>query len=228
MRFMASLIIPRRLHDHAAADAIDVAACGALYYAASHSARQSLPPSDLPAYLVCALGAWHPAAMHPAGVDFSHCSLLGVDIDGTLTDGTLLWGGPQVGWTQRYAVRDGEALVRLRHSGFPVVPISRNKTACARERMAHLGLPLQWVGVSDKLAALGEVEAAYGISRQRIAYVGDGREDAEILAVVGFPCCVRGSHPAAQAAAAYTTVQAGGAGAIEEIIDLLLAQRPPS
>ncbi len=152
-------------------------------------------------------------------------ALLGIDIDGTLTDGTLLWGGPDIGWTQRYAVRDGEAIRRLAAWPLPIVPISRNKTACARARMQMLGLPSRWVGVDDKLTALQEVEGAYNVGRQQICYIGDGREDGVLFAAVGRAYCVRDGHPEAARRASHSTAAAGGCGAVEEVIDLLMQAR---
>lgn len=150
--------------------------------------------------------------------------LLAVDIDGCLTDGLLYWAGPEVGWTQRYAVRDGEAILRLIASGVAVVPISRNKTACAKARMAHLKLPLDWVGVSDKLQALAEVLARYGVAAEQVAYLGDGQEDEPILRAVGLAVAPPDGHPKARAAAQLVTRAVGGRGVAEEIVDLLLAR----
>lgn len=150
--------------------------------------------------------------------------LLAVDIDGCLTDGLLYWAGPEVGWTQRYAVRDGEAILRLVAAGVAVVPISRNKTACARARMAHLRLPLDWVGVGDKLQALAEVQARYHVAARQVAYLGDGQEDVPILQAVGLAVAPPDGHPRARAAAQLVTRAAGGRGVAEEIVDLLLAR----
>jgi 3-deoxy-D-manno-octulosonate 8-phosphate phosphatase (KDO 8-P phosphatase) len=150
-------------------------------------------------------------------------ALLSVDIDGTLTDGFLYWAGPEVGWTQRYAVRDGEALVRLARRGMPVVPVSRNKTACAQARMQGLKLPRDWVGVDDKLVAMQAVCARYNVAPDQVCYIGDGREDAPLLAQVGVGCCVADGHGVTRKAAAYVTQAPGGRGAAEEVIEHIMA-----
>jgi 3-deoxy-D-manno-octulosonate 8-phosphate phosphatase (KDO 8-P phosphatase) len=150
---------------------------------------------------------------------WARITLLGLDIDGTLTDGLLFWGGPEVGWTQRYAVRDGEAIVRLARPNLHVVPISRNKTLCAKARMQGLGLPCDWVGVDDKVTALAQVCERYAVSPEAVCYVGDGREDAALMARVGVGCCVADGHPACREAAAYVTQAPGGRGAVEEVIE---------
>ena len=152
-------------------------------------------------------------------------ALLGIDIDGTLTDGFLFWAGPEAGWTQRYAVRDGEAILRLANKGMPIVPISRNKTRCAKVRMEGLKLPIEWVGVSDKEAALTEVSARYNLGVDTICYIGDGREDVPLLSRVGVGCSVSTGHPAAQQAARYVTTAPGGNAAVEEVIERIMQAR---
>lgn len=39
----------------------------------------------------------------------------------------------------------------------PIVPISRNLTVSARERVRMLGLDARWLGVTSKIEALGQV-----------------------------------------------------------------------
>lgn len=151
--------------------------------------------------------------------------LLGLDIDGTLTDGLLYWAGSDIGFTQRFAVRDGEAIVRLAKRHLPIVPISRNKTACAKARMQSLSLPIEWVGVDDKQLALEQVCERYKVSVDAICYVGDGREDAPLLRRVGVGVCVADGHCKSRAAARYTTQAVGGRGAAEEVIEHIMQAR---
>jgi len=153
---------------------------------------------------------------------FSEISLLIVDIDGTLTDGKIDWGGPTSGWTQRFSVRDGESIRRLASKGLRVVPLSRNPSLCARVRMEGLGLSTEWIGVSDKEAAFADLLARHQIAPEQICYVADGREDAPILEKVGLPCAVADAHPQAKQAARYVTRARGGQHALEEIADLIM------
>jgi 3-deoxy-D-manno-octulosonate 8-phosphate phosphatase (KDO 8-P phosphatase) len=127
-----------------------------------------------------------------------------------------------VGWTQVFSVRDGESIRRLCQRGIPVVPLSRNPTLCARTRMEGLGLPLDWLGVGDKVTAFEELRERYGIAPERIAYVADGREDVPIFKLVGFPIAVADAHKSALAAARHVTKARGGDHAMEEVIDLIL------
>lgn len=159
---------------------------------------------------------------------WSAIRLVAFDIDGTLTDATTSWAGEAVGWVQRYSTRDGEAILRLRREGLPTVPLSRNKTRAAHERMSSLGCTLDWLGVSDKMAALRQILDRYDVAAEQVLYVGDGPEDAEVFGAVGLGVAVADAHPSAVQAARFVTAANGGARVMEELAGLLLAQRAPA
>jgi len=142
--------------------------------------------------------------------------LFAFDIDGTLTDATTWWGGPDLGWLQRYSVRDGEALLRIR-ARIPVVPLSRNKSRSAAERMQGLKFDTRWLGTSDKVASLREICSEFSVTPERICFVGDGPDDAEVFEQIALGVAVADAHPQALAAAAVVLDAPGGARVVEEI-----------
>jgi 3-deoxy-D-manno-octulosonate 8-phosphate phosphatase (KDO 8-P phosphatase) len=156
---------------------------------------------------------------------FAEVALVVVDIDGTLTDAKVAWAGPDIGWTMMFSIRDGESIRRLCQLGLPVVPLSRNQTRCARVRMEALGLPCDWLGVADKLAAFRDLLARYDVPLERIAYLADGREDVPILELVGLPIAVADAHGTVRAVAKYVTRARGGEHAFEEVADVILEAR---
>ncbi|NVB41751.1 HAD hydrolase family protein [Pseudenhygromyxa sp. WMMC2535] len=144
--------------------------------------------------------------------------LLTFDIDGTLTDATTWWAGEGVGWVQRYSVRDGEAILRMARAGLKVVPLSRNKTTAARVRMEHLRCATDWLGVSDKIAALEEIRARHGgVEAGRVLHIGDGIDDAPVFEAVGVGVAVADAHPGAREAAAWVLAARGG----ERVMEVL-------
>lgn len=159
---------------------------------------------------------------------FRQVKLFAFDIDGTLTDGRTTWLGPEIGWTQTYSVRDGESLLRMAREGIIVVPLSRNRTECARVRITGLGLSTRWLGVTDKPSALEEIVTTYGVPQQDIAFLGDGLDDAPIIGAVGLGCAVADAHPLALAAARHITAATGGRHAVEELALLILQEQSPS
>ena len=98
---------------------------------------------------------------------FAEAELLSFDIDGTLTDATTWWAGPDSGWVQRYSVRDGEALLRIKQRRI-VVPLSRNRTKAALSRMEGLGLDMRWLGVQDKITGLSTRTLFFTLEINRI------------------------------------------------------------
>jgi len=156
---------------------------------------------------------------------FANVELVAFDIDGTLTDGTTTWLGPDIGWTQKYHTRDGESILRLVKSGIHAMPLSRNRTTCARVRMTDLGLPLDGLGVTDKVDAVESLAQRFGVALERICYVGDGAEDEAVFARVGCGCAVADAHPRARAAAAFVTRACGGERVMEEVVQHILEAR---
>jgi 3-deoxy-D-manno-octulosonate 8-phosphate phosphatase (KDO 8-P phosphatase) len=155
-----------------------------------------------------------------------------LDFDGRLTDGTTWYAGDTAGWVQRYSVRDGEAIHRLRKRGVIVVPLSRNATSSARKRAELLQLPLEWLGVTDKLVALRSIFEHFGVAPAEVCLVGDGREDALLFEAVGLGIAVADAHPTALAVARRVLGARGGQHAIEELesyleqLELLTADPP--
>lgn len=152
--------------------------------------------------------------------------LLAFDIDGTLTDATTWWGGEAQGWLQRYSVRDGEALLRLKKERH-VLPLSRNRTMSAAERMRGLGFDARWLGVRDKVGSIREICREYQVDAEAIAFVGDGPDDAEVFSHVGLGLAVADAHPTARAAAHVVLDSPGGQRVIEEIELRLEGRWPP-
>ena len=153
----------------------------------------------------------------PNPSDFARVEIVAFDIDGTLTDATTSYLGPDHGWTQTYSTRDGEAIIHMIKSGLIVVPVSRNKTKSARARMEGLQLPLEFMGVDDKVKAIMNLSRKLERPLDAVLFVGDGREDADVFEEVGIGCAVRDAHPVALAAAHVVLESRGGDRVMEEI-----------
>jgi 3-deoxy-D-manno-octulosonate 8-phosphate phosphatase (KDO 8-P phosphatase) len=148
--------------------------------------------------------------------------LLTFDLDGTLTDATTWWAGEAAGWVQRYSVRDGEALLRMSRAGFPVVPLSRNKTDAARRRVEHMRCSTEWIGIDDKIAALAQICERHAVNPEHVLHVGDGLDDAPVFERVGLGVAVADAHPIALRTARLLLGVKGGTRVIEELEGLLI------
>ena len=80
-------------------------------------------------------------------------------------------------------------------------------------------------GVDAKGEALADWAASRGIRLERIAYVGNDRNDLPALELVGWPIAVRDAVPDVLVAARHVLDRTGGHGAVREIADLILTSR---
>ena len=152
--------------------------------------------------------------------------LLVLDVDGVLTDGTILLGGGEE--LKSFHVRDGLGLKRLMNAGVAVAVISGRESAAVTRRMAELGVPHVYQGVEDKLAVLGRLCSTLGIEAAEVAVVGDDLPDLPPMRAAGLAIAVADAQEEVRAAAHWVTRAAGGRGAAREVADGLLAARTGS
>lgn len=154
--------------------------------------------------------------------------LLGLDVDGVLTDNGL-WIGPVAGERvelKRFDVQDGLGLVLLRTAEIPVVWLSgRHSEATAmRARELRVDELLQVPG-PRKLQALDQVRTRRGLEWEEVAYVGDDLADLQVLRRVGLPIAVPNAVPEVRAVCSHVTSAGGGHGAVREVVEAILKAR---
>jgi 3-deoxy-D-manno-octulosonate 8-phosphate phosphatase (KDO 8-P phosphatase) len=150
--------------------------------------------------------------------------LVVVDVDGVLTDGRLHYDAEGREF-KSFHVRDGLGLQQLMREGIEVAVISGRSSRATAARLAELGIRHVLLGRNDKLAALEEVAGQLQIPPTQTAYIGDDVPDSPAMARVALPVAVADAHPRVRAAASWCTRLPGGAGAVREVCDLLLAAR---
>ncbi len=153
--------------------------------------------------------------------------LLILDVDGVLTDGRLHYD-PDGREFKTFHVRDGFGLKRIIEAGIEVAVISGRSSGSAAGRMAELGIRHVLLGREDKSAALDELLAKLGVDAGSAACVGDDAPDLPVMRRVALPVAVADCHPSVLTVAAWQTSLPGGAGAVREVCDLLLAARESS
>ncbi|RNB45189.1 acylneuraminate cytidylyltransferase [Agromyces tardus] len=159
------------------------------------------------------------AARHPL-IDVD---ALVTDFDGVHTDDTAA-----VDELGRESVRvsraDGAGVARLRAAGIPVLIISAEANPVVARRAEKLGVECLH-GVAAKGEALAAWASARGIRLDRIAYLGNDRNDVPALELVGWPVVVPDAAPDALAEARHVLHRRGGHGAVRELADVILASR---
>jgi 3-deoxy-D-manno-octulosonate 8-phosphate phosphatase (KDO 8-P phosphatase) len=150
--------------------------------------------------------------------------LLVLDVDGVMTDGRLHYDAEGREF-KTFNVRDGYGIRRVMDAGIEVAVISGRRSQSAAGRMAELGIRHVMLGRDDMAAAIEELLTRLGIPAVQAACVGDDAPDLPIMARVGLPIAVADCHASVLDAAAWRTSLGGGAGAVREVCDLLLAAR---
>lgn len=148
-------------------------------------------------------------------------TLLALDVDGVLTDGTVYYGAD--GETLKaFNIMDGLGLRLLARCGIATAIISARTSAPLTRRAADLGIHHVYTDRQDKRAAWDELLAATATPASAAAYVGDDLIDLPVLGRAGLAVAVANAHPAVCRAGHYVTARNGGQGAVREIAELVL------
>ena len=148
--------------------------------------------------------------------------LLVLDVDGVLTDGRLYFG-PRGESLKVFHVRDGHGIVQLRRAGVAVAVISGRRSPMVTVRCRELGIAHVHQGVADKLPVLSRLCTRLKLTPAECACIGDDLPDLPLMQAVTRSFAVADAHPQVLRAAGHVTRLPGGAGAVREVCDLLLA-----
>jgi 3-deoxy-D-manno-octulosonate 8-phosphate phosphatase (KDO 8-P phosphatase) len=147
--------------------------------------------------------------------------LLLFDVDGVLTDGKILLHADGTE-SKRFDIRDGTAVVLAERAGLRTGLLSARQSGATAERAAQLRIPIVRQGAADKLAALGEILRAEGLTGAEVAYMGDDLLDLPVLASVGLPAAPADAVPEVRQRVAWISQRRGGDGAVRELVELVL------
>jgi 3-deoxy-D-manno-octulosonate 8-phosphate phosphatase (KDO 8-P phosphatase) len=150
--------------------------------------------------------------------------LLALDVDGVLTDGSILIDDRGVE-TKRFNIHDGLGMRIWAKMGFHLAVITGRSGGAIQHRMAELGVGELIHGCADKRAALNALTRRLGITPAAVAFIGDDWPDLAVMAAVGYPIAVADADQRVRAAAAFVTSRPGGRGAVREAVEHLLAAK---
>ena len=160
----------------------------------------------------------------PGQPDPATVQLLVLDVDGVLTDGSILIddAGRE---TKRFFVRDGVAIRSWRRLGFEVALLTGRGGDALTHRVAELGVEHVVQNAHDKGAAVAELAGELGFDLSLTAFVGDDWPDLPAMRAVGYPIAVADAEPIVRSAAVFVTTRPGGRGAVREVVEHLLQSR---
>lgn len=154
--------------------------------------------------------------------------LVGLDVDGVLTDGGIYLGDVQGAPLEfkRYDIQDGLGVSFLRMAGLKVVICTGRVSESVRLRAGELQVDaLAQDAQARKLPAFVGICDRLGVPLEDAAFIGDDFPDMGIFRAVGLPVAVGNAVPEIRAAARLQLQRAGGKGAVREFAELLLRAR---
>ena len=154
--------------------------------------------------------------------------LVGLDVDGVLTDGGIYLGaadGKPLEF-KRYDIQDGLGIHLMQKAGLRVAIITGRVSESVRLRAAELGIDdLAQDPEAQKLPAFLAMLDRHGIAPFETAFIGDDFPDMAVLRLVGLPVAVGNAVEEVKRACTLQLEREGGRGAVREFAELLLMAR---
>jgi len=142
------------------------------------------------------------------------------DVDGVLTDGTVMMGNGVE--TKRFNIQDGLGLRILQGEGIRVGWISRRRSEATTQRAEDLKVDFLRQIDGRKVDAVESILKETGTEWSEVCYVGDDVVDLGVLARAGVAVAVANGIDEVKSLSDHVTRAHGGYGAIREIAELIL------
>ena len=150
--------------------------------------------------------------------------LIVLDVDGTLTDGTVNYSDTGVQF-KSFHVADGLGIVMAQAVGLRIAVISGRSSKAVEQRMAELKVTDLVQNCGDKAAALKLLLTQYALKPEECAFVGDDINDLPAFEVVSVKIAVANASETLKARADWITPRPGGAGAVRDAIEEILRRQ---
>ncbi len=142
------------------------------------------------------------------------------DVDGTLTDGRVVYGDQ--GETQHFCVRDGQGLVWLQRHGVAVSWITGRGCAATERRARELGVEELHMASGPKAEVLRGVQARLGVEPRATLVMGDDLPDLVMGQEAAFFAAPADARAEVRARADWISGSPAGHGAARELCELIL------
>ncbi|MGN8462187.1 KdsC family phosphatase [Helicobacter pylori] len=147
--------------------------------------------------------------------------LLLLDVDGTLTDGSLYFDENFCEF-KAFNVKDGLGMTLWQKLGKKIAIITGRTSIMVKKRMESLGVQFVFMGVENKSVVVERLKKDLQLNTQEIACVGDDYNDLGMFKACTWSFAPFDAHPLLKSKAYKVLQNSGGKGAVREAIDYLL------
>lgn len=144
------------------------------------------------------------------------------DIDGVLNNGSIFFDQNGEEAVACFSIYDGFAIKMAQKCGLEVIALSGRLSKHNYKRLANLGVKHIHLGINDKGSKLQSIATELQLNLANCVYIGDDLIDLPAMQLVGTVIAPLNAVYEVKLCADYITTVAGGAGALRELVDLIL------
>jgi 3-deoxy-D-manno-octulosonate 8-phosphate phosphatase (KDO 8-P phosphatase) len=155
---------------------------------------------------------------------FKSVTTLVFDVDGVLTDGSLILlpGGVMA---RMMNAKDGYALQLAVKKRYNIIIISGGHSDEVTDRLNKLGVSAVFMRATDKAVMLNSYLQEHNLSWKEVLYMGDDIPDFEAMKKSAISCCPADAVHEIKEIAAYISPFEGGRGCGRDVIEKVLRLR---
>jgi 3-deoxy-D-manno-octulosonate 8-phosphate phosphatase (KDO 8-P phosphatase) len=147
--------------------------------------------------------------------------LLVFDVDGCLTDGSIIYGTNQDEY-KAFNVKDGLAIASWSRLGLKSAIITGRNSKVVERRAKELNITHLYQGIKDKKSLLEEILKEEDLSWENVAAIGDDLNDFNMLKSVGWSFTPNDAVSHIKQNVTTVLTKDGGKGAVREMIDMIV------
>jgi len=149
--------------------------------------------------------------------------LIVLDVDGTLTDGTIYYSneGEEI---KGFNIKDGLMIKSWNMLGKKSAIITGRTSNIVEKRAKELDITFIRQGIKDKKTELEKILKENKLSYNNVAFIGDDMNDYKLLKRVKESYCPYDANPIIQDLVKHRLHTNGGKGCVAEMIEMILRQ----
>ncbi len=158
----------------------------------------------------------------------SRIRVLLMDVDGTMTDGSVTLLSQADGTAleiKTFDAHDGQGLTLAQTAGLRTGCITGRESAALLRRAYEMRMEFVYMKQPVKMPAYEDILRRAEATDQEVAFVGDDLPDIPLLRRAGLAVAVGDAVPEVKEIAHYTTKAVAGHGAIREAVELILRSK---
>ena len=152
---------------------------------------------------------------------FKQISTFVFDVDGVLTDGSLVIL-PNGVMARNMNTKDGFALQLAIKKGYNIIIISGGSSPEVEYRLSTLGITEVYMKAENKLSILQNHLSKKNISATNVLFMGDDIPDIEAMKSVHLATCPSDATQDVLAVAEYVSPYPGGKGCVRDVIEKVM------